>query len=113
MSAHYDGSAKRLKVAFRAGLELRVAPETIPELSNASEADLSDIVISPLGYTLHSPLIDAAVRVSKLVDLATSDTPVRLSSDVKAGGSAWRLLAHVKSSALSGAYTHCQSVHPC
>jgi Protein of unknown function (DUF2442) len=68
VAACYRPSVGKLEVAFDNGVPLAVPAKLIQGLAGASTADLSKIEISPAGWGLHLPRIDADVYVPALFE---------------------------------------------
>ena len=67
VSARYDQQRKRVVVKLNTGVELAFPPELAEGLQNASQAELSQIEISPSGFGLHFPRLDADLYVPALL----------------------------------------------
>src|SRR6185437_14554510 len=61
VSAHYDRRADRVIVSLAKGLEIGFAPHSAQGLENARPADLAAIEVSPSGFGLHFPKLDADI----------------------------------------------------
>ena len=75
-AARYDRRIKRVMVTLGRGVELALVPNEIEGLPYATSDELSEIEISPKGFGLHFPRLNADV-----------DLPARLSG--VAGSKAW------------------------
>jgi Protein of unknown function (DUF2442) len=59
VSAHYDRRIGRIVIHLSSGLEIAFSPHNAQGLENASPADLDPIEISPSGFDIHFPKLDA------------------------------------------------------
>ena len=66
-AARYDASSERLIVSIHNGIEMAIPVRLIEELSDADQADLAEIEITPAGLGLHWPRLDADVYVPGLL----------------------------------------------
>lgn len=66
LAAYYFPNEKALGVEFDNGVKLSVPVRLIQGLENADDAQLATIEISPAGWGLHFPAIDADVYVPAL-----------------------------------------------
>lgn len=67
VSASYDRRIGRVRVELSTGLELAFRPRDVQGLENATPAGLSVIEISPEGFGLHFPRLDADLYVPGLL----------------------------------------------
>ena len=67
-SARYDRRIGRIVVRLDTGLEIAFAPRDVEGLAGARPADLTPIEISPSGFGLHFPKLDADVWLPGLLD---------------------------------------------
>ena len=67
-SARYDRRIGRIVVRLDTGLELAFTPRDVEGLAAARPADLTPIEISPSGFGLHFPKLDADVWLPGLLD---------------------------------------------
>ncbi len=67
VSARYDRRRGRIVVNLDTGLELAFPPQLAQGLDNAASADLADIEISPSGFGIHFPRLDAHLYLPALV----------------------------------------------
>jgi hypothetical protein len=68
ITARYDRRIGRVVVSLASGLELSFAPHTAQGLETAKPADLSKIDVSPSGFGLHFPRLDADVYLPALLE---------------------------------------------
>jgi hypothetical protein len=67
-SAHYDRDADRVVVTLTNGAEIAFAPAMAEGLRGASAESLVAIEVSPSGFGLHFPALDADLDVPELVE---------------------------------------------
>ena len=70
-AARYDRRVKRVMVTLGRGVELALVPSEIEGLQYASSKELSEIEISPKGFGLHFPRLDADVYLPALLNGVT------------------------------------------
>ena len=68
LSARYDRRAGRVIVELARGLEISFAPDDVQGLEKAKPASLSNIEISPSGFGLHFPALDADIYLPALLE---------------------------------------------
>ena len=68
MAARYDRRSGRIVVTLASGLDISFAPRAAQGLGAAKPADLAQIEISPSGFGLHFPLLDADIYLPALLD---------------------------------------------
>lgn len=68
ISARYDRRTDRVVVSLATGLDIGFAPHTAQGLEHARPADLTAIEVSPSGFGLHFPKLDADVYLPALLD---------------------------------------------
>jgi len=68
LSARYDGGTGRIVVHLSSRLIISFAPEDAQGLENAGPSELSEIEVSPSGFGLHFPVIDADIYVPGLLE---------------------------------------------
>ena len=68
VSARYDTARDRVVIALSTGDELAFAPRRAQGLETAKPSDLDVIEISPSGFGLHFPKLDADVWLPALLD---------------------------------------------
>lgn len=67
VAARYDRRRDRVVVSLDNGLELAFPPRIAQGLENAMPADLSDIELSPSGFGIHFPKLDAHLYLPALL----------------------------------------------
>jgi len=68
VAARYDRRIGRVLVSLSTGLEIAFPPRLAQGLENAKPADMSVIEISPSGFGLHFPSLDADLYLPTLLD---------------------------------------------
>jgi hypothetical protein len=68
IAARYDRRIGRIVVSLASGLEVSFAPGTTQGLTKAKPADLSVIDVSPSGFGLHFPKLDADIYLPALLE---------------------------------------------
>lgn len=68
ISARYDRQRRRIVIKLRPDLELSLAPKDAEGLEKAKPSQLEDIEISPSGFGLHFPKLDADLYVPGLLE---------------------------------------------
>lgn len=68
VSAHYDRRRKRVFVRLSSGLDIGFAPADTQGLEAARPAELTEIEITPSGFGLHFPRLDADVYLPGLLE---------------------------------------------
>jgi Protein of unknown function (DUF2442) len=67
-SAHYDRKSKHIIVNLSTGIGIFFSPQNAQGLEGASSAQLSEIEITPSGFGLHFPKLDADLYVPALLE---------------------------------------------
>src|SRR3546814_11720587 len=67
VSERYDRRTARIVVDLNTGVQIAFPPRLAEGLADASPADLAEIEISPAGFGLHWPKLDADVYVPALL----------------------------------------------
>jgi hypothetical protein len=67
-SARYDASTDKVIIGLTNGVEISFAPAMAEGLEGASPAALSRIEISPSGFGLHFPALDADLYIPGLLE---------------------------------------------
>lgn len=67
-AARYDRRVKRVMVTLGRGVELALVPSEIEGLEYATADELSEIEISPKGFGLHFPRLDADLYLPALLN---------------------------------------------
>lgn len=68
VSVHYDVRAGRISVRLSSGLDVAFSPENVEGLESAAADQLGPIEISPSGFGLHFPELDADVYLPALLE---------------------------------------------
>jgi hypothetical protein len=68
VAAYYDDERERIVIDLSTGYALAFAPERAQNLAGAHPADLADIEITPSGYGLHFPKLDADLWLPTLTE---------------------------------------------
>ena len=68
VSAHYDHKTGRIVIHLSSKLIVSFAPEDAQGLENARPSQLSEIGISPSGFGLHFPAVDADIYIPALLE---------------------------------------------
>ena len=68
VSAHYDRKSRRIVVQLSSRLIVSFAPGDVEGLENAQPSQLNEIEISPSGFGLHFPALDADLYVPGLLE---------------------------------------------
>lgn len=68
ISAHYDRERGRVVVKFRSNLELSFPSKNTEGLAGAKPSDLEPIEVSPSGFGLHFPKIDADIYIPAVLE---------------------------------------------
>jgi Protein of unknown function (DUF2442) len=66
--AHYDAARDRIVIELSTGIELSFSPKQAQGLETARPDDLAEIQITPSGFGLHFPLLDADLYVPALLE---------------------------------------------
>jgi hypothetical protein len=67
VAARYDRHRGRIVVSLNTGLKLAFPPHIAQGLEKASPADLRDIEISPSGFGIHFPKLDAQLYLPAML----------------------------------------------
>lgn len=68
VSAHYDREGRRVVVGLSSKLTLTFSPEDVQGLERAKPSQLAPIEISPSGFGLHFPKLDADLYIPGLLE---------------------------------------------
>ena len=68
VAARYDRRSGRLVISLGSGVDLLVSPQNVEGLENATPAQLSVIHLSPSGFGIHFPKLDADVYLPVLLE---------------------------------------------
>ena len=67
-AAYYDRKSKRIIVQLSSGIGIFFSPHDAQGLENATPAQLSEIEISPSGFGIHFPKLDADLYVPGILE---------------------------------------------
>lgn len=67
VSARYDRRRDRVIVSLNSGVELAFPPKLAEGLQDAAPADLTEIEVSPSGFGIHFPKLDAQLYLPALL----------------------------------------------
>ena len=67
VDARYDRRQQRIVVQLNSGLQVVFGPQMIEDLQDAKPRDLQEIEITPSGFGLHFPRLDADVYLPGLL----------------------------------------------
>ena len=67
VAARYDRRRDRVVVSLNTGLELAFSPHIAQGLQHAGPAELTDIELSPSGFGIHFPKLDAHLYLPALL----------------------------------------------
>jgi hypothetical protein len=68
VSAHYDNRTRRIIIRLNTGVEISFSPHDAEGLEHARAAQLDPIDISPSGFGIHFPKLDADVYLPALLE---------------------------------------------
>jgi hypothetical protein len=68
IAARYDRKADRIVLSLNSNLEVMFSPKLAQGLEEATPADLAKIEISPSGYGIHFPKLDADLYLPSLLE---------------------------------------------
>jgi hypothetical protein len=68
VSAHYDRKTGRIVIVLSSKLIVSLSPADVEGLENARPSQLNKIEVSPSGYGIHFPAIDADIYVPSLLE---------------------------------------------
>ena len=67
VAARYDQHADRIVIALNTGIEVGFSPRNAQGLDNATAGQLAEIEITPPGFSLHWPKLDADLYVPAIL----------------------------------------------
>lgn len=68
IGAHYDRRIGRIVIQLNSNLEIAFSPRDVQGLEDATPAELSAIEISPSGFGIHFPRLDADLYLPALLE---------------------------------------------
>lgn len=88
VSAHYDRASRRVVIQLSSKLTVSLSPRDAEGLENAKPSQLDEIEISPSGFGLHFPKLDADIYVPGLLEGFLGSTKWMASRLGQSGGQA-------------------------
>jgi hypothetical protein len=88
VSVRYERAADRILIALRNGVEIRFPPSAVEGLAGARPEQLRRIEITPSGFGIHFPELDADVYLPSLLEGVTGSQTWAAARMGKAGGEA-------------------------
>jgi hypothetical protein len=67
VAVRYDRRIGRVVISLASGLQIAFAPRDVPGFEGARPADLADAEISPSGFGVHFPKLDADLHIPALL----------------------------------------------
>jgi len=86
VTARYDRRTGRVVIGLSSGLEVGFLPEKAEGLAGASAAELEEIEITPSGYGIHFPKLDADLYLPALLQGFTGSRKWMASGLGRVGG---------------------------
>ena len=68
VAAHYDRKCRRVVIQLSSGLEVSFSPHHAQGLEKAAPSDLAQLEISPSGFRIHFPKLDADLYLPALLE---------------------------------------------
>jgi hypothetical protein len=68
VAAHYDRKNRRIVIQLSSNLDVSFSPENAQGLEKATPAQLQEIQISPSGFGIHFPKLDADLYVPAILE---------------------------------------------
>jgi hypothetical protein len=68
ISAHYDRRTKRIVIEFSSKLIVSLSPSDVEGIEHATPSQLNEIEISPSGFGIRFPAVDADLYVPALLE---------------------------------------------
>ena len=68
VAAHYDRKAGRVVIELGSKLIVSFSPHDVEGLEDAKASQMSEVEISPSGFGIHFPAVDADIYVPALLD---------------------------------------------
>jgi hypothetical protein len=68
IAAHYDRKNRRIVIQLSSDLDVSFSPENAEGLENATAAQLKEIEISPSGFGIHFPRLDADLYLPAILE---------------------------------------------
>lgn len=67
VGVRHDSVNARLVISLDSGIELAVSPQLLQGLEDATATDLAEVEISPSGFGIHFPRLDADIYIPSLL----------------------------------------------
>lgn len=68
VAVHYDPRIERIVIRLNSGLDVSFSPHDAQGLENAKASELDEIEISPSGFGIHFPKLDADLYLPALLE---------------------------------------------
>ena len=68
ISVHYDRRVSRIIIELASGIEIAFSPKHVQGLEHGHPADFANAEISPSGFGIHFPLLDADIYLPALLE---------------------------------------------
>ena len=65
--AHYDASSRLIHVQLKAGMTISIPKERVQGIAHATDEQLSEVEISPAGWSFDFPRIDDGISLEGLM----------------------------------------------
>jgi Protein of unknown function (DUF2442) len=101
VAAHYDRRCDRVVVNLNNGVELAFPPHIAQGLEAAKPSDLTDIEISPSGFGIHFPKLDAHLYLPSLMR-GIFGSKAWMAAQLGASGGRARSTAKVEAARING-----------
>ena len=101
LSVRYDSKNRRIVIHLSSNLDLSFSPRDAQGLQNATPAELSEIEITPSGFGIHFPKLDADLYLPAILEGFLGSTSWLASRLGRAGGKS-RSAAKQKTSRSNG-----------
>jgi Protein of unknown function (DUF2442) len=101
VAARYDRRRGRIVVGLDTGIELAFPPHIAQGLEAAKPADLTDIEISPSGFGIHFPKLDAHLYLPSLMQ-GIFGSKAWMAAQLGASGGRARSTAKVEAARING-----------
>ena len=68
VAAHYDRRIQRIVIRLSSGIDIAFSPQDAQGLENAKPSQFADVEISPSGFGIHFPRLDADLYLPALLE---------------------------------------------